>query len=87
VLRAALGRKTEEPGAGEEGAEGVWAWSILPFLKGDQPDLEERVHRIGLLERHLPAIIAPALAHHRYILFEPAETAGPDRAFAPTHTS
>jgi len=87
VLRAALGRKTEEPSTGEEGAGGVWAWSILPFLKGDQPDLEERVRRIGLLERHLPAVIAPALAHHRYILFEPAETAGPDRAFAPTRTA
>lgn len=76
VLRAAFGRKTEEPSATGESDEGVWAWSILPFLKGDQPDLEERVHRIGLLERHLPAAIAPALAHHRYILFEPAGAAG-----------
>ncbi len=72
VVRAAMGRKKVEPSSTEEAAEGVWAWSILPFLKGDQPDLDQRVHRIGLLERHMPAAIAPALAHHRYILFEPA---------------
>jgi nucleoside-diphosphate-sugar epimerase len=97
VLRAALGRKKEaapaEGAAAEDGeaAEGVWAWSILPFLKGDQPDLDQRVHRIGILERHMPAAIAPALAHHRYILFEPflppsAAPATPPEA-VPTHTA
>lgn len=87
VLRAAMGGKKEEPSSTEEAAEGVWAWSILPFLKGDQPDLDQRVHRIGLLERHMPAAIAPALAHHRYILFEPFNPVRSEAAVVPTHTA
>jgi len=87
VLRAVLGRKKEEATPTEETTEGVWAWSILPFLKGEQPDLDERVHRIGLLERHLPSAIAPALAHHRYILFEPSMSAGSASAVVPTHSA
>ncbi|HEX3622275.1 MAG TPA: NAD-dependent epimerase/dehydratase family protein [Acidimicrobiales bacterium] len=94
VLRAALGRSKEPAanpdGTGEGDGEGVWAWSILPFLKGDQPDLDERVYRIGLLERHMPGAIAPALAHHRYILFEPFMPAEPEPAASaavPTHTA
>jgi hypothetical protein len=94
VLRAALGRKKDvapapsnDIAAGEESAEGVWAWSILPFLKGDQPDLDQRVYKIGLLERHMPAAIAPALAHHRYILFEPLLPDAPAPSGVATHTA
>ena len=86
VVRSVLGRKKEAV-IEDEPTEGVWAWSILPFLKGDQPDLDQRVHRIGLLERHLPAAIAPALAHHRYILFEPLAPVASGRSGVATHTA
>jgi nucleoside-diphosphate-sugar epimerase len=66
VVRAVLGK-------GEEQAEdGAWRWSIVPYLKGDQPDLEERVAKLAAWERYLPKAIAPGLAHHRYTLFVPA---------------
>jgi hypothetical protein len=58
-------------GATTDGAaEGAWAWSILPYLHGEQPDLEERVARLSRWERFLPGPVAPGLAHHRYVLFE-----------------
>jgi hypothetical protein len=74
VVRAALGRRQaapDEPGQpdGDEGG-GAWAWSILPYLHGEQPDLEERVARLSRWERFLPGPVAPGLAHHRYVLFE-----------------
>jgi hypothetical protein len=73
VLRAALGKRN--PPAEEGGGEGAWAWSILPYLHGEQPDLEERIARLSRWERYLPAPIAPGLAHHRYVLFvDPAGT-------------
>ena len=68
-----------------EADEGAWAWSILPHLKGDDDDMEARIARLTVLERHLPATIAPALAHHRYTLFVPA-TLGKEGAEA-TQTS
>jgi hypothetical protein len=63
VLRAALGKKNAPA------EEGAWAWSILPYLHGEQPDLEERIARLARWERYLPAPVAPGLAHHRYVLF------------------
>ncbi|HWC11412.1 MAG TPA: NAD-dependent epimerase/dehydratase family protein, partial [Acidimicrobiales bacterium] len=80
VLRAALGKKSPPAEAAsvagteaESGGEGAWAWSILPYLHGEQPDLEERIARLSRWERYLPAPVAPALAHHRYVLFVDAE--------------
>ncbi len=68
VVRALLGRK-EAPADGE----GAWRWSILPYLRGEQPDLEERVAKLASWERYLPKPVAPGLAHHRYTLFVPSE--------------
>ncbi|MFN2505639.1 MAG: NAD-dependent epimerase/dehydratase family protein [Acidimicrobiales bacterium] len=81
VVRAVLGKKdapapvatTVGPrGEGEPG-EGAWSWSILPYLKGEQPDLEERVAKLAAWERYVPKSVAPGLAHHRYTLFIPTE--------------
>ncbi|HVL28441.1 MAG TPA: NAD-dependent epimerase/dehydratase family protein [Acidimicrobiales bacterium] len=69
VVRALLG-KQEAPAGGE----GAWRWSILPYLRGEQPDLEERVAKLAAWERYLPRPMAPGLAHHRYTLFTPAST-------------
>ncbi|MDQ3640081.1 MAG: NAD-dependent epimerase/dehydratase family protein [Actinomycetota bacterium] len=54
----------------------AWRWSILPYLEGDDPGLADRVERFTILERHLPAAVAPHLAHHRYVLFVPDSPAG-----------
>ena len=54
----------------------AWRWSILPYLDGDDPGLAERVEKFTVLERHLPAPIAPHLAHHRFVLFVPEKQAG-----------
>jgi hypothetical protein len=77
VVRAVLARRRPpEPAPAADGAttdgaaEGAWAWSILPYLHGEQPDIEERVARLARWERYLPAAAAPGLAHHRYVLFE-----------------
>ncbi|MGH9278307.1 MAG: NAD-dependent epimerase/dehydratase family protein [Acidimicrobiales bacterium] len=67
VVRAMLGKKQAE---GEQG-EGAWAWSILPYLKGEQPDLEERIAKMASWERYVPDAVAPAWAHHRYTLLVP----------------
>jgi hypothetical protein len=74
VVRAVLGKKEPEGGADGGTGEGAWAWSIIPYLKGEQPDLEERVAKLAAWERYLPKAIAPALAHHRYTLFVPVNT-------------
>jgi nucleoside-diphosphate-sugar epimerase len=82
LLRARKGKAAPE---GEE--EQAWAWSILPFLTGDDPGMEDRVARLSRWERFLPGVIQPALAHHRYVLFTPE--APPDSAVAAgaaTHT-
>ena len=81
VVRAVLGKKEkEEPDVPEGGApEGTWSWSIVPYLKGEQPDLEERVAKLAAWERYLPKPIAPGLAHHRYTLFIPTELASTTR--------
>ncbi|MDQ3896380.1 MAG: hypothetical protein M3326_03845, partial [Actinomycetota bacterium] len=50
----------------------AWAWSIVPHLKGEDPGMEDRVARLAAWERFVPAAVAPALAHHRWHLFEPA---------------
>lgn len=74
VLRAVMGKgkggKQTEAG---ELPEGAWVWSVLPYLRGQQPDLEDRVRRLDVLERKMPAAVQPAWAHHRYTLFVPAE--------------
>jgi len=62
-------------GAESDAAEGAWAWSILPHLRGDDDEMEARISRLTVLERHLPASVAPGLAHHRYTLFVPDHTA------------
>ncbi len=68
VLRTALGHRTR-PGDDDGGSDGAWAWSILPYLRGEQPGLERRIARLARWERYLPALVAPSLAHHRYVLF------------------
>jgi len=47
-----------------------WVWSILPFLRGDDPTMEDRITRLASWERFVPGAVAPALAHHRWHLFE-----------------
>jgi len=48
----------------------AWVWSILPFLKGEDTTMEDRIARLASWERFVPAPVAPALAHHRWHLFE-----------------
>ena len=82
VVRAVLGRKDgPEATGGADGpaTEGAWSWSIIPYLKGEQPDLEDRVAKLAAWERYLPKPIAPGLAHHRYTLFVPTELASAAR--------
>jgi dihydroflavonol-4-reductase len=70
VLRAALGKSGGDGGGEADGAaEGAWTWSILPYLHGDHPELEDKVTKLARWERFLPAPVAPRLAHHRYTLF------------------
>ena len=73
VVRSVLGKQSDAP-VGELG-DGAWKWSILPYLKGEQPDLKDRIDRLGALERHLPGPIAPTWAHHRFTLFVPRSAA------------
>jgi len=54
-----------------QAAEGkAWTWSILPYLRGDDPTMEDRISRLSKWERFVPKTVAPALAHHRWHLFE-----------------
>ena len=70
VLRAALGKGGSQSAAEQgDAGDGAWKWSILPFLQGEQPDLEERIEKMTVLERHVPAAVAPVWAHHRYVLY------------------
>jgi nucleoside-diphosphate-sugar epimerase len=48
----------------------AWVWSILPYLKGDDPTMEDRIARLASWERFVPGAVAPALAHHRWHLFQ-----------------
>ena len=48
----------------------AWVWSILPYLRGDDPTMEDRITRLASWERFVPGPVAPALAHHRWHLFE-----------------
>jgi len=57
---------------GKKAAEGeAWVWSIMPFFKGEDPTMEGRITRLASWERFVPTAVAPALAHHRWHLFEP----------------
>ncbi len=104
VVRALLASKKEAAAPeGEESGTGTWAWSILPFLKGEDPTMPDRIARLARWETYLPTPVAPGLAHHRYTLFvnpsAPAssETSGseavaagtavPEIAGSPTHTA
>jgi hypothetical protein len=63
-------------GSGSDGAEApAWSWSILPYLRGDQPDLEDRIARLVRFEERVPGVVAPRWAHHRYTLLEPGAEA------------
>ena len=55
---------------GKESEGKAWVWSILPYLKGEDPTMEERIARLASWERFVPGAVAPALAHHRWHLFE-----------------
>lgn len=58
---------------GQKASEGKpWVWSILPFFKGQDPTMEDRIARLASWERFVPGPVAPALAHHRWHLFEAA---------------
>jgi hypothetical protein len=87
LLRA---RKGAQPAKGDGDGEQAWAWSILPFLTGDDPGMEDRVARLSRWERFLPGVIQPALAHHRYVLFRRPESDSEadqsDAVGAATHT-
>ena len=75
LLRARKGKPAVVGGTDGEG-EQAWAWSILPFLTGDDPGMKDRVTRLSRWERFLPGVIQPALAHHRYVLFTPEARVG-----------
>jgi UDP-glucose 4-epimerase len=69
---------------GKKAAEGeAWVWSILPFFKGEDPSMEGRIARLASWERFVPGAVAPALAHHRWHLFEPDAVAAPPPAPVP----
>ncbi len=74
VVRALLPKKADAPASDEEQGQ-TWAWSILPYLKGEDPGLADRVAKLSRWERFLPAPVAPGLAHHRYTLFVNPEVA------------
>ncbi|HEX2118616.1 MAG TPA: NAD(P)-dependent oxidoreductase [Acidimicrobiales bacterium] len=48
----------------------AWVWSIVPHLRGEDPTMEDRITRLASWERFVPGPVAPALAHHRWHLFE-----------------
>ena len=72
VLRALRGRAPHvaQEHTTEKATDGAWAWSILPYLEGYADDLPERIQRIGAFERHFPRVVAPAWAHHRYVVMD-----------------
>ena len=85
VVRAALGKRSAATAA-DSGSEGAWAWSILPYLRGEDPEMPDRVARLARWERFLPAAVAPGLAHHRYVLFvDPSAGPSPAGTGAVTH--
>lgn len=58
---------------GQKAAEGqAWVWSIMPFFKGVDPTMEDRITRLASWERFVPRAVEPALAHHRWHLFQPS---------------
>ncbi|HVF13332.1 MAG TPA: hypothetical protein VM942_01965 [Acidimicrobiales bacterium] len=90
LLRARRGAGPPVQGADGpdgEGEEQAWAWSILPFLTGADPGMQDRVARLSRWERFLPGAIQPSLAHHRYVLFRrPELDYGGGAVGAATHT-
>jgi hypothetical protein len=70
VPLAKLLRGSSDPADGEA----TWSWSILPYLQGDQPDLEQRIGKLVAFEERVPGVVAPRWAHHRYTLLTPSGT-------------
>jgi nucleoside-diphosphate-sugar epimerase len=68
LRRGRASRSGGRSGPASEG--GAWVWSILPYLKGDDPTMEDRITKLASWERFVPGAVAPALAHHRWHLFE-----------------
>lgn len=86
LLRAVL--RKEPPSDGADGAsEGAWAWSILPYLNGTDPELKSRIERLSRWERYVPSSVAPHIAHHRYALFAKAGAAGAPTGSQAAHSS
>ena len=80
--RRSRSRSCSEAWCGGDAGDGeaAWSWSILPYLQGDQPDLEQRIGKLVAFEERVPGVVAPRWAHHRYTLLtpsaEPAASAG-----------
>lgn len=78
VLTQALNRrrsKNTEPN--EPAADGgAWRWTILRLLEGDDPTLEERVRRLGFIERRATKGLMQRFAHHRWVLLLPRSSSG-----------
>ncbi|HET9442165.1 MAG TPA: hypothetical protein VFO65_02510, partial [Acidimicrobiales bacterium] len=70
-LIPAFGRRTSAQAAEGEG-EAAWRWEIVPYLKGEDPGLEDRIAKIGFLEDRVGGLVARKWAHHRYYLFVPS---------------
>lgn len=73
VLTAARARVASRR-PGEKPNSGVWRWSILPYLRGEQPDLPGRMDRLAVLERRAAPAVAERLAHHRYLVLAPVHS-------------
>ena len=63
--RGAEPRREQGARSGRSGAA-TWRWSILPHLRGDDPDLPARMERLAVLERRLPRSVQERLANHRW---------------------
>lgn len=70
ALRALQRAKGSPPEDVPDGTarEGFWRWSIAPYLRGEQPDLPARMHRLAALERAVPERVKARGAHHSYLL-------------------
>jgi nucleoside-diphosphate-sugar epimerase len=55
-----------------EDGDDAWRWSVVPYLRGDDPELPARLGRIGFLEGRLKGPPRRWFAHHRGYLLVPA---------------
>lgn len=51
-----------------EGGDDAWRWSVMPYLRGEDPELPERLRKVGVLEARLRGLPRRLLAHHRAYL-------------------